>query len=109
MKHVYGGPVNFIAGCTVHFYINGPSNVIEIVLVIGMQDVTSRASLRFTQDLYFMVGNCSLNCASLICAICFSLSTDRRNLLSSSDWILLMYDGEAKQNGTYVNDASALR
>ena len=48
MKHVYNESENLIESYAVHFDINGPSNLNEMVSVIGMEDVVSHASVRDT-------------------------------------------------------------
>ena len=43
MKHVYNESENLIESYAVHFDINGPSNLNEMVSVTGMEDVVSHA------------------------------------------------------------------
>ena len=59
LEHVYNEPANLTESYAVHFDINGPLNVTEMVPVIGMGCMLARARLRCTRD-YFATGICTL-------------------------------------------------
>ena len=59
IKHVNHESADFIENHAVDFNINGRSNLIEMVQVIGMEGTVSCAHLGYTQD-YLTPGICSL-------------------------------------------------
>ena len=59
MKHVYNDSANFTESYVVNFHINEPSNLTEIVAVIGIEGMVSRTRFLYTRD-YLMPGMCSV-------------------------------------------------
>ena len=50
MKLAYNESMNFIEGYDRYFDIDGPSNLIEMVPVVGMEGMVSSTRLRYTRD-----------------------------------------------------------
>ena len=48
MEHVYNESANFMKSYVAHFEINEPSNLTEMVSVIGMEVMVSHAYLCYT-------------------------------------------------------------
>ena len=59
MKHDYNESANFIKNYDVDFDMGAPSNITEMVPVIGLEVIVSRARFRYTRD-YFTPGICGI-------------------------------------------------
>ena len=59
MKHVYNEQTKFIESYALHFHINRPSNLTEMMPVIGVDVMVSRNRLSYTRN-YLMSSICSL-------------------------------------------------
>ena len=58
MKHVYNEQAKFIESYALHFDIKGPSNLTEMMPVIGMDSMVPRNRLAYTRN-YLTAGMCS--------------------------------------------------